>query len=169
MQQIRSPRIEGTRACLRVTASANRLCVRREGRTELRGDVFLRCAYEGNVPPPLLNMFVILNASFPIGSRIHGPLGCCEVVLFEVGRPGATAPVLGTIGQYGNMLTFSVTLADIRPHEVRIFQITNLRGQAYVSASVLVSVAGTAVENPPSGPDSRDGEKGSRLRGQNRR
>jgi hypothetical protein len=115
---------------LRVSASANTVCARYEGATELMGDVFLRCTYDDDLPSPgPMHVTVELSASAPITSRILDR-NVTEVILFEVGRPGAATMIpgvnLGGPGSYE--ITFSkVHLGDIGPRETRIFQISNLR------------------------------------------
>ena len=115
---------------LRVSASANTVCARHEGATELMGDVFLRCTYDDDLPSPgPMYVTVELSASAPITSRILDR-NVTEVVLFEVGRPGAATPIpgLNLSGPGSYQITFSrVHLGDIGPRETRVFQISNLR------------------------------------------
>ena len=129
-QQPNRTRAAAPYSFLRVSASANTVCARHEGATELMGDVFLRCTYDDDRPSPgPMLVTVELSASAPITSRILDR-NVTDVVLFEVGRPGAATLIpgvnLGGPGAYG--ITFSkVHLGDIGPRETRIFQISNLR------------------------------------------
>src|ERR1022692_3317431 len=129
-QQPNRTRAAAPYSFLRVSASANTVCARHEGGTELMGDVFLRCTYDDDLPSPgPMDVTVELSASAPITSRILDR-NVTDVVLFEVGRPGAATLIpgvnLGGPGAYG--ITFSkVHLGDIGPRETRIFQISNLR------------------------------------------
>jgi len=143
-QLLPRPRSAGPFSFLRVSASANSVCARQECLTELMGDVFLRCTYDGDTPARM-HATVTLAASAPIARH-------CSVALFEVGRAGATANLIpGVMGPPGtNEVTFRVPLSGIGPRETRIFQISNLRCAAYSGFSfvlVYATITGAPIED----------------------
>lgn len=118
MQHLR-PRIRAARPFPfpRVSASANTVCARKEGGTELMGDFFLQCAWDSDVPPAgRVALTVTLYTNAPITNNTAD--GVTDAVLFEVGRPGATTnPVLGVMAPLAfNEITFRTRLDGISPH-----------------------------------------------------
>jgi hypothetical protein len=120
---------------LRAVASVKPVCARWECTTELMGDIFLHCTYDGEKRNEgSMSITVNLYVSTPITSRITAER-VTEVVLFEVGRAGATATTPGVMPRMtinlrgdGPEITFSgVHLGPIGPGETRVFQISNLR------------------------------------------
>jgi len=149
MRQLRpQDRTDDPLSFLRVAVSANRVCAREEGVTELMGDLFLRCTYDAGSPPPRpIFLTLVLHASAPINPRALSPGGRCDIVLFEVGRPDAAEPILGASSLPGTVI-FEVSLKDLRPHETRIFQISNLRcgaGSGPSGVRVHLTVTGVPV------------------------
>lgn len=152
------PVSQGRGPVLRLSASANTVCARHEGATELMGDVFLRCTNDADTPYHGPSLLVTLSTSAPITS-LNLERGVTEVVLFEVGRPGANTLIRGvestSPGPYTVMFS-GVEIDGIRPNEARTFQISNLRcdcstcpvtcdGIGFVYA--FVTMTGTRVEN----------------------
>ena len=135
----------------RVSASAHPVVAREEGLTELMGDVFLHCTYQGDLPVHAafsvdvgLSVFPTLAAS---GLRNRRD---CDVVLLEVGRPGAASNVVpGRPADPGmNQINFRINLGGITAGETRVFQVTNLRCQCSGPIGlVYATMTGVPIEN----------------------
>jgi hypothetical protein len=126
--------------------------IRSEGHTELLANLYLQCRYEAAVVPAEPLWFsVIVFFSAPVTSRIHrGYAPYAGPRLLEIGR--TTATEVHATGVSGNIVVFGpIWLTDITPHEVRTFQISNIRcsalgiGEDDLSASVMIN--GASVQN----------------------
>jgi hypothetical protein len=158
MQPLPPGPTSGPLSFLRVSASADTVCARRESFAELMGDVFLRCSYASGAPHrSAVDLTVTLSASAPITSG-YIERDSSRVVLCEVGRPGAAAVIPGAGGGPGSWsVVFSGVHLDMGPGETRVLQISNLRcscsGCPTTSAGVgfvlvYVTITGLPIEVP---------------------
>jgi len=114
----------------RFSAGTNVISVRREGNTELVGDIYLTCACENDVPPVSpVSATLVLYTTNPITSPVT-PEGVSEAILFEAGRPGPTLLIHGALTGINEVTFRGIRLDDIHPGQTRLFQITNLRCDA---------------------------------------
>ena len=108
------------------------IVVRSEGQAELMGNIYIDCRHEGSTPSVL--------AFFSLDIYVNTVITSPEVVLFEVGRSGATTFI--STKPLGNTLHFSgISLTGLRPDEVRRFQIANLRCVSSFGPIALTAVA----------------------------
>jgi hypothetical protein len=103
-------------------------------------DVFLRCTYDDDLPSPgPMYVTVELSASAPITSRILDR-NVTEVVLFEVGRPGAATVIpgvnLGGPGAMGSRFPKS-TLATSAPARRASFKSATFAAMVPASQTIL--------------------------------
>jgi hypothetical protein len=146
-------------SALQASLTANTLLVRREGHTELMGELLLRCTYDGDIPyQGPRHCDVHLHLSAPITSRIFEN-GICEITLCETDSMDDGTLIVGTLGLPGtNKVTFPNVPLDIASGgTVRKFQIANVRCDCTVvpisalgAGRVLayVTMTGLPVENP---------------------
>src|SRR5205823_6418549 len=117
------------------------------------------CTYVSDSPAHayLLWFSVQMFLNTQVTSRLLGPGNASEVILSEVGRPGASAAVPGTVS--GNSILFNyVSVQDIKPHESRTFRISNIRANATIPAPggtnqpgqiiALVALSGAVADKP---------------------
>jgi hypothetical protein len=140
MERLRPRLTSGPLSLLRVSASADTVCARHESFTELMSDVFLRCTYDDDLPSPgPMYVTVELSASAPITSRILDR-NVTEVVLFEVGRPGAATVIpgvnLGGPGAMGSRFPKS-TLATSAPARRASFKSATFAAMVPASQTIL--------------------------------
>lgn len=119
-----------SRSPLAFSVTADAVCIREEGRTELVGDLFLKCIYTGDVIPPAYSLWfsVIIYLNAQVTSRLSPSQSdaISEAVLLDVNRPGEVDVVRGIVN--GNSIIFNlINLNDMRPQETRTFRITNIR------------------------------------------
>jgi len=139
---------------LRYSANANETCIRKEGSTELVGDIFLTCTYDGETPaayPLLFTVFLSVSAPIsqrpiPRGGNPPTPYSRSDVVLLEVSKQSGKK-YFGEITGTDEVIFRHVQLGKMLPHESRQFQISNLRCATYTpKVFAYVSVTGALVE-----------------------
>ncbi len=120
---------------LRFSVFSDPVRVRGEGTTELVGDIFLECTYDGpTAPSQPLGFSLKISVGTNITSRSYSsssrPSIGGDPVLLEVGRAGAPAFLFCTSVKANKAAFDHIQLDYIQPGEKRVFRVTNIRCNA---------------------------------------
>jgi hypothetical protein len=136
----------GVHTPLKFSIATQHVLVRSEGKTELLGEILLKCRCSPDFRGPELLWFsttLFLNTA--VTSRISaaepGKAALSEAIIHEVGRPGVGEVHHGVV--LGNSVVFGqIYLTDIQPAEERTFRITNIRCNASAVAGKIIAAVG---------------------------
>ena len=139
------------KAPLRFSAVSDPVRIRNEGMTELVGDIFIHCTYDGTTTPQQpLGFGLKISFGTNVTSRSYSRSGSRPViggdpVLFEVGRPSAPAFISCSKVERNLVVFDHIVLDYLQPGEKRIFRVSNIRCNASGLGSGLLGPDDTSI------------------------